>query len=127
MTKVLHVDDDADIREITRISLEVVGPFTLLQCSNGFDALEQGPQFLPDIILMDVMMPELGGVDTCARMKDIPNLANVPVIYMTAKAQTREMQSLMDTGAIGVITKPFDPMSLPQQILDLVDQHKKSA
>lgn len=123
MTKILHVDDDADIREITRISLEVVGPFTLLQCSSGFEALEQGPQFLPDIILMDVMMPELGGVDTCARMKDIPNLANVPVIFMTAKAQTREMQSLMDTGAIGVITKPFDPMSLPTQITDLVATH----
>ena len=123
MTKILHVDDDADIREITRISLEVVGPFTLMQCSSGFEALEQGPQFLPDIILMDVMMPELGGVDTCARMKDIPNLANVPVIFMTAKAQTREMQSLMDTGAIGVITKPFDPMSLPTQITDLVATH----
>ena len=123
MTKILHVDDDADIREITRISLEVVGPFTLMQCSSGFEALEQGPQFLPDIILMDVMMPELGGVDTCARMKDIPNLANVPVIFMTAKAQTREMQSLMDTGAIGVITKPFDPMSLPTQITDLIATH----
>lgn len=91
-----------------------------MQCSSGFEALEKGPQFFPDIILMDVMMPELGGVDTCQKMKEIPNLQNVPVIYMTAKAQTREMQSLMDTGAIGVITKPFDPMSLPAQILDLV-------
>lgn len=118
--KILHVDDDDDIREITRIALEVVGPFSLMQCSSGFEALEKGPQFFPDIILMDVMMPELGGVDTCQKMKEIPNLQNVPVIYMTAKAQTREMQSLMDTGAIGVITKPFDPMSLPAQILDLV-------
>lgn len=118
--KILHVDDDADIREITRISLEVVGPFTLMQCSSGYEALEKGPQFLPDVILMDVMMPELGGVDTCQRMKDIPNPQDVPVIYMTAKAQIREMQSLMDTGAIGVITKPFDPMSLPTQIMDLV-------
>ena len=118
--KILHVDDDADIREITRISLEVVGPFTLMQYSSGYEALEKGPQFLPDVILMDVMMPELGGVDTCQRMKDIPNLQDVPVIYMTTKAQTREMQSLVDTGAIGVITKPFDPMPLPTQIMDLV-------
>ena len=118
--KVLHIDDDPDIREIARISLEVVGPFTLLQCASGFEALEKATEFAPDVILMDVMMPELGGVETCARLKAMPELKDVPVIYMTAKAQTRETQTLMQTGAIGVITKPFDPMALPTQILDMI-------
>lgn len=116
LNKVLHVDDDDDIRVITRMALEAVGGFTVQQHSNGPDALENAADFAPDLFLLDVMMPGMGGVETCEKLRELPGLADVPVIYVTAKAQDHETRALLDAGAIAVITKPFDPMTLCDQL-----------
>lgn len=116
LKKILHVDDDDDIRVITRMSLEVVGQFTVHQCASGSEALEAAEAFQPDLFLLDVMMPGMTGEEVWSRLHGNPKLSHVPAIFMTAKAQEKEASFLLSTGAIGVITKPFDPMNLGQEI-----------
>ena len=116
LKKILHVDDDGDIQEVARLTLEAIGGFTVETCSSGQDALDRAPGFAPDLILLDVMMPQMDGPTTYARLRAQPAMAKVPVIFMTAKVQSHETQQYLDLGAVGVITKPFDPMALSDQI-----------
>ncbi|MEW9919239.1 response regulator [Marimonas sp. MJW-29] len=116
MIKLLHVEDDADIREIAEMSLSLSGEFEVTQCVSGEDALAQVKDFTPDVILLDMMMPGLTGRQTLEEMRKMPHLADVPAIFMTARAQAAELDELRDAGAADVISKPFDPMSLADQI-----------
>ncbi|MBI5128495.1 MAG: response regulator [Rhodopseudomonas palustris] len=112
LSRILHVDDEADIREVVAISLGLDPEFSNRSCGSGAEALAVAADWLPDIILMDVMMPVMDGPATLALLRDNPLTASVPVVFMTARAQTRELDHFRALGAVGVIAKPFDPMTL---------------
>lgn len=114
--KLLHVEDDADIREIAKMALDLSGEFDVVQCECGEDALEEVRDYAPDIILLDMMMPGMTGRQTLEEMRKMPHLKSVPAIFMTARAQHSEIEELRQIGATDVISKPFDPMSLADQI-----------
>jgi two-component system, OmpR family, response regulator len=119
LQRVLFVEDDADIRTIAVLALETLGGFTLAACASGAEALERAQQFAPQLLLLDVMMPGMDGPTTLERLRTLPGLAQVPVIFMTAKVQASEVAHYKALGAIGVITKPFDPMGLAVQVQEL--------
>lgn len=117
---ILYVEDDNDIQTVARIALEAVGGFTVKICGSGreaLDAIESG--FAPDLILLDVMMPEMDGPTTLVSLRKLVPTAATPVIFMTAKAQGSEIAHYKSLGAIGVVAKPFDPMQLPHQVREL--------
>jgi CheY-like chemotaxis protein len=117
--RVLHIEDDEDIRAVTEIALVQLSGFQVLSCASGTQALAQAVQFAPDLILLDVMMPEMDGLQTLAALRLLPALAAVPVIFMTARLQESEQQHYLAAGAIAVIEKPFDPLILGQQLVAL--------
>lgn len=123
LNKILHVEDEPDIRDITRLSLERVGGYTLESCASGEEALEKAAGFAPDLILIDVMMPGMDGPSTLAALRDLPGLAETPVVFMTAKARPDEVEEFTEMGAIGVITKPFEPMQLAAQLKQIWDDN----
>ena len=116
MIKLLHVDDDEDILEIAKMALEISGDIEVVQCTSGHDALWKANEFIPDVFLLDVMMPDMTGPQTLEKFRERPSLKNVPVIFMTARASTANQKELFDLGAIDVISKPFDPLTLSTQI-----------
>jgi two-component system OmpR family response regulator len=120
LTNILYVEDDLDIQAVAQIALEVVGGFVLKTCSSGAEAIaaiDNG--FVPDLLLLDVMMPNMDGPTTLAELRKKATTANTPVIFMTAKVQSSEQDYYFTLGAIGVIAKPFDPMSLSVQVRTL--------
>ncbi len=119
LNKILYIEDEPDIQTVARLALENVGGFTLEVCNSGQIALDVAEQFAPDLILSDVMMPGMDGPETVIALRKIPSLSKTPVMFMTAKVQTDEVEELLSYGALGVIPKPFDPMSLSTKILDL--------
>jgi len=110
--RVMHVDDEPDIREVVEMSLSLDPNLTVRSCASGTDALSAVGEWAPDLILLDVMMPVMDGPATLARLREIPASADIPVVFMTARAQTRELEHFRSLGAAGVIAKPFDPMTL---------------
>ncbi len=123
LEKILLVEDDPDIQSVGRLSLEAVGGFTVEVCSSGKEALQVAPNYLPDLILLDVMMPGMDGLTTYAALRENPALRATPVIFMTAKVQSHEVAHYQELGALGVISKPFDPMSLADEIRALWNAH----
>ena len=121
LQRVLLVEDDADIRTIATLALETVGGLVLQACASGPEALERAPQFAPQLLLLDVMMPGMDGPTTLQRLRELPALAGTPVVFMTAKVQAHEVAHYQALGALGVITKPFDPMALAGQVQALWD------
>lgn len=118
--KVLYVEDEVDIQTIARIALEKIGGFKLTICSSGQEALDQVEDFNPDIILLDVMMPEMDGLETFQALKKIPFCTKIPVVFMTARVQTHEVKHYLELGAIGVIAKPFSPLTLADQVKEIL-------
>lgn len=114
--KVLYVEDDPDIRAVAEIALQDVGGFTTVICESGTEAVEKAPGFEPELILLDVMMPGMDGPSTLQALRKLPGLERVPVIFMTARLQKSEIEEYWDLGALGVIPKPFDPMTLSEEI-----------
>lgn len=116
LSKILHVDDDEDILEITRMALQMVDDFELDQFSSCPPALDAIADVKPDLLLLDVMMPGMTGPEMWDAVKAMPTLDGLPVIFMTAKAEERLAQDLRGRGALEVVTKPFDPMTLGARI-----------
>ncbi|VAW78812.1 Two-component transcriptional response regulator, LuxR family [hydrothermal vent metagenome] len=123
LKRILYVEDELDIQVVARIALENVGGFEVQICSSGQEALDSIMAFVPDLILLDVMMPGMDGPSTLKALRELPEIAKIPAIFMTAKVQTDEVAALKDLGAIEVIAKPFDPMKLAQQIKDACKQY----
>jgi CheY-like chemotaxis protein len=110
--RILHVDDEPDIREIVEMSLGLNAEFELRAAASGPEALATAAEWLPSLILLDVMMPGMDGPMTLTHLRNDPRIADIPVLFMTARAQAREVQQFIALGAQGVISKPFDPMTL---------------
>jgi len=110
--RVLYVDDEPDIREVVEISLGLDPVFAVRSCASGGDALAATVDWSPDLILLDVMMPDMDGPMTLMRLRERPQTAAVPIVFMTARAQSSELDRFLSLGAAGVIAKPFDPMTL---------------
>ncbi|PWT94973.1 MAG: hypothetical protein C5B53_12110 [Candidatus Melainabacteria bacterium] len=117
--KVLLVDDDQNIRFVVQMALEGMTSWKVLVAESGQEALTIAEREKPDLILLDMMMPGMDGPTTYSRLKEQGNL--VPVIFMTAKVQTHEVEDHLKLGAAGVIAKPFDPMTLHKDILRIVE------
>lgn len=113
---VFYVDDDEDIRSIVQFALEDDPDIDLVLCESGAHALELLPSAQPDLILLDVMMPVMDGPSVLAKIRQMPQLSAVPVVFITAKVQPNEIRQFKALGAVDVIIKPFDPMQLPQQV-----------
>jgi CheY-like chemotaxis protein len=123
MLRILHVDDEPDIREVVGLSLGLDPAFSVRSCASGADALATAAEWSPDMIICDVMMPVMDGPATLARLRRCPQTVDTPVVFMTARALTRELEHYMSLGAVGVIVKPFDPMTMA----DSVRGHLRSA
>ena len=117
--RIMHVEDEPDIREVAKLALEGVGGFMVASCASGAEALEAVSAFRPDLILLDVMMPDMDGPTTLKSLQSIQGLSDIPVIFMTAKVQSREVEHFKALGAIDVIVKPFDPMTLADTVRDI--------
>jgi CheY-like chemotaxis protein len=117
---ILHVDDDEDIRLITEISLSLDPGFKLHQCASGPEAILLAPKINPDLIILDMVMPEMNGEDTWERLKEEVSLGETPVIFMSARAEENFAKDLLAKGATAIITKPFEPMTLGQEIRDIL-------
>ena len=112
LNKILYVEDEPDIQQVVKMTLESLGGFTIKICRSGGEAIEKAPGFLPELILLDVMMPGMDGPTTLQELRKLPETAQTAVIFMTAKAQAHEIKQLKALGAIDIITKPFDPVTL---------------
>ena len=119
---ILHVDDEDDIREIAKMSLEIDPDFRVVSAASGAMALELISEEKPDLLLLDVMMPEMDGVETLRRIRMTAGCAELPAIFMTARTQSRDVEELVHQGALTVIPKPFDPLRLAEQIRSFLDQ-----
>ena len=116
LTRILYVEDEQDIQTVARLALETLGGFTVEICSSGSEALDRAPGFQPQLILLDVMMPGMDGPTTLGKLRELPQFALTPVVFMTAKVQPGEVAGYREIGAVDVIPKPFDPMTLSNQV-----------
>jgi CheY-like chemotaxis protein len=118
--RILVVDDEDDVREVTSMSLELVEGWQVRSCSCGEEAIRAAAEELPDAIVLDVMMPGLDGPGTLEVLRRDARTRAIPVIFLTAKAQPAEKYRLSELSVRGVIAKPFDPLTLPNEIAELL-------
>ena len=116
LKRVMLVEDDPDVQTIASMALVDIGEFDLTVCSSGREALAQVGTARPQMILLDVMMPDMDGPTTLEQIRRLPLEPQPPVIFMTAKVQPQEQQRYLSLGAIAVIAKPFDPVTLADQL-----------
>ena len=121
LQNVLHVDDDDDVRSIVELSLSLNRRLVVRQCSSGAEAVEVCREFVPDLLLLDLMMPNMSGEEAWDEIRRLPGLETVPAVFLTAKAQTETTERLLKKGALGVISKPFDPMQIGSKLDELWD------
>ena len=112
----LLIDDDDDIREIAQLSLELGAGWTVLSAGSGTEGIEVARTKQPDAILLDVMMPVLDGPATLAKLREDERTKHIPVVFLTAKARPAERDRLAGLDVAGVLAKPFDPMTLADQL-----------
>jgi CheY-like chemotaxis protein len=114
--RILIVDDEDDIREVAQVSLELVGQWEVMTAASGRDGIERARSGHPDAILLDVMMPDMDGPTTLAQLQADPLTRDIPVVFLTAKAQSADRTRLSQLGAAGILTKPFDPLTLAKEL-----------
>jgi two-component system alkaline phosphatase synthesis response regulator PhoP len=117
MTKrILVIDDESDIRAVAQLTLQTIGGWDVLLANSGTEGLEKAANEQPDVILLDVMMPDMDGIATFRALKLNPLTQSIPVILLTAKVQAAEQRQFSELGVAGIIAKPFKAMKLPGQI-----------
>lgn len=124
--KILCVDDDPDIRTIAVMALGLDPTLQVQAASSGSEALAvlRGDDWRPDAVLLDVMMPEMDGLATLAAIRSLGGYADLPVIFMTARARKEDLDSYRSRGATGVIVKPFDPLHLAEDVRALIESRR---
>ena len=124
--KILLAEDEEDIRKVAQISLQFRGGWAVSLAIDGEDCLAKAAQERPDLILLDCMMPNLDGYETCRRLKADPALRQIPVIFLTAKSQESEVKKGLSLGAVGYLIKPFNPMSLAAEIKQILETQEET-
>lgn len=119
LSRIMLVEDEEDIRAVAEVALETVGGFTLKACAGGHEALEAIAEFDPQLIILDVMMPGMDGPETLRAIRKRSGFVDTPVIFMTAKVQSEEVENYLAEGAVSVIPKPFDPMTLADRVQEI--------
>jgi CheY-like chemotaxis protein len=120
--KILIIDDDADIRSIARLGLSRVGGMTVIEATSGVEGVRKAQHEKPDVILLDMMMPAMDGLETLSALRSQPATAVTPVIFLTAKAVGVDVERMRSLGATGVLVKPFDPRTLSREVRALVNR-----
>lgn len=115
MSRILYVDDEADIREVAQMALELDPEIEVRTCASGAEGIEAARAWQPDLILLDVMMPVMDGPAVLQHLREASDTAAIPVVFITARTQAKEVDALRELGARGVLAKPFDPMTLARQ------------
>ena len=113
---VLIIDDEDDVRQVVRLSLGRVGGMNVVDAASGAEGVRLATETSPDFILLDLMMPEMDGVETLSRLREDARTATIPVIFLTAKALPSEIERLRRLGALDVVVKPFNPMTLADEL-----------
>jgi CheY-like chemotaxis protein len=119
--KVLLVEDEQDIRKVAQISLQFRGGWHVVAAGDGIEGLALAAAEKPDVILLDCMMPRMDGYETCRQLKLNRELRHIPVIFLTAKSQEAEIRKGLQLGAVGYLVKPFNPMSLAEEITRILE------
>lgn len=119
--KVLIIDDEDDIRSIAAMSLGLLGGAEVVEADSGRDGIDKAMQEQFDVILLDMMMPGMDGPSTLTALRANPTTNAIPVIFLTARAMSSEVEQLKKMGARGVLTKPFDPSSLLTQVRSILE------
>lgn len=120
MTRILYVDDESDIREVAQMALELDGDLEVRTCGSGEEGLALASEWKPDLVLLDVMMPGMDGPTVYRHLQERPDTSDLPVVFITARTQAQEVAGLKALGARGVLAKPFDPMSLADQVREFL-------
>jgi CheY-like chemotaxis protein len=118
--KVLIIDDERDVRDIARLSLVRLGGMEISEAENGQEGLSKAVDEMPDAILLDVVMPVMDGPSTLASLRRHPATAAIPVIFLTAKVNRHDEGDLAGLGAAGIVAKPFNPLTLPSQVREIL-------
>jgi CheY-like chemotaxis protein len=121
MKRLLTIDDEEAIQIVIKFGVNMAAGWEVLSASNGKEGIEIAQQEQPDAILLDVMMPEMDGIATFKALQANPVTANIPTIFLTAKAQAADRRQFDDLGISGVITKPFNSLNLPEQISKILN------
>ena len=116
LQRILLADDEPDILEVARIALEVVGGYEVSACTSGAELLERLPGFDPDLVVIDVLMPDMAGLEVLDNVRSTPGYEAVPVIFLTGMVQENDLEELRRSSVTEIIRKPFDPMTLADQI-----------
>ncbi|MFT6423564.1 MAG: DNA-binding response OmpR family regulator [Thalassolituus sp.] len=122
----MYIEDEPDIRAVAEIALRQVAGFEVKICENGYEGIEAIHSFNPQLVLLDVMMPNLDGPQILKKIHAMPEFQNTPMIFITAKAQTEEIDKLKKLGALDVITKPFNPMTIGNDIRIIWQRYHES-
>ena len=110
------MEDNDDIRTIVKSALEKIGGYQVHACASGAEALLSISDFAPQLLLLDMMMPGMDGPAVLAKVRERPEMAGLPVIFLTARASSTDIETLFALGALDVLKKPFDPMTLHEQV-----------
>jgi len=116
LNRICYVEDDEDIQRIVRMSLERIGKMTVELVTDPMVAIGAITSFKPDLVMLDWMMPGMDGPTLFRKMKQLPEVSALPVVFITAKTTQRDMDELVALGAAGTISKPFSPKDLPEQL-----------
>jgi CheY-like chemotaxis protein len=119
LSRILLADDEPDILEISRMALETVGGFDIEVCSSGAELLQRLPEFKPDLVIIDFLMPDMVGTEVLRAVRLVPGFEEVPVVFLTGVIQgddIDDMEELRRSGVTEIILKPFDPMALADRI-----------
>lgn len=125
MAKILVAEDEIDIRDLIAFSLINIGGFQVVKARNGAEAVKVAQEELPDLILMDVRMPTMTGVEACVQLKAIPETEDIPVVFLSAMGQEQEIRQGMDVGAVEYILKPFAPDVLLNKVREILKRLNK--
>lgn len=119
LQRILHVEDVPSIQVVTRIALEKLGGFQVLSCASGQDALDQAQQFVPDMILLDVMLPQMSGLELLRQLSLLVDIHQTPVVLLTGQQEPADLAELKQLGVRRLLQKPFDPLQLAAQLNEI--------
>ena len=119
MRKLLIVDDEDGVRALVRMTLDS-GRYEIIEAREGNEALALAREHRPELVLLDVMLPDISGLDVCRELKGDPDLAATTVVMLTARAQTTDLGDAEEAGADGYFTKPFSPIALTRKVEDIL-------